>query len=684
MKKYQQNELKKKAEEEKKKLEISSGVNDFELLSNKKETPRKKEPILPTNENDINLEGKPVPKMIFAKAGQNFSLIAQEIFKFEFDTPIDKCKKSDPIPLYNQLDDLEEYRNRRKRDNDIAKAVDILDKIINNKLKKDTLNYLIRRNRIGKACDKLEKLMADKLKKKFLDRLAKLKNNLLMKQLLESRLKNADNGLLKHYFDIWRENAKKKPSNENAKSKRISRRVRPKKYRSKSRKNNNKKLMKDAFDIWRENASFEPTRSVLDKIKKNKLLNDSNDNKKNKLIDKYKNKMMQVLLNIYQRQKNIKLKKYLDKWRKVKNLLDEPEKIEPKYKKKPRIGGDKNISDIDENSFIPSYYNQKHNLYTKKDSPYKKKYAQKPLEPEPEKEPQVQKDKDYSDTSSNNESAIGNGEYLIQNTKVIKQPRNYTSQSFFIDKNKENNLAQNNYQLNTHNPNQLPMTMKGDFVSLIEQNPKILTQKNPRIQVTNAMCDIEEIMNNENTEDEELNTEEFDNEITRLNEDFVIDKNKVLSKVIRNCDKDLYASQKPFRTRKDQYYSVSIPLNDNEAKWEFLNNIKGERDKKNQNSNTRDNSYKLREMNFSQFYRSPKKAPPRVEEDEQTLIGNRIKRPGERKKTQKHIMNTTGKEFRRNRNNIASYNIDRSRGKIELDPKYKSIDFGDDDYESED
>jgi hypothetical protein len=750
LKKYQQNELKKKAEEEKKKLEISSGVNDFELLSNKKETPKKKEPILPTTQNDINLEGKPLPKMIFAKAEQNFSLIAPEIFKFEFDTPIDKCKNSDPIPLYNQLDDLEEYRNERKikRDNDIAKAVDILDKlinkklkeklmnnlkklnntkkgldlldkIINNKLKKDTLNYLIRRNRIGKACDKLEKLMADKLKKKFLDRLAKLKNNLLKKQVLESRLKNADKGLLKHYFDIWRENAKKKPSNESAKSKRISRRVRPKKYRSKSRKNNNKKLMKDAFDIWRENASFEPTRSVLDKIKKNKLLNDSNDNKKNKLIDKYKNKMMQVLLNIYQRQKNLKLKKYLDKWRKVKNLLEEPEKIEPKYKKKPRIGGDKNISDIDENSFTPSYYNQKHNLYTKKDSPYKKKYAQKPLEPEPEKEPQdVPKDKEYSDTSSNNESAIGNGEYLIQNTKVIKQPRNYTSQSFFIDKNKANNSAQNNYQLNTHNPNQLPMTMKGDFVSLIEQNPKILTQKNPRIQVTNAMCDIEEIMNNENTEDEELNTEEFDNEITRLNEDFVIDKNKVLSKVIRNCDKDLYASQKPFRTRKDQYYSVSIPLNDNEAKWEFLNNIKGERDKnnlnkfeliqkeaepiievneeketphkklrsdkKNQNSSTKDNSYKLREMNFSQFYRSPKKAPPKVEEDEQTLIGNRIKRPGERKKTQKHIMNTTGKEFRRNRNNIASYNIDRSRGKIELDPKYKSIDFSNDDYESED
>ena len=34
------------------------------------------------------------------------------------------------------------------------------------------------------------------------------------------------------------------------------------------------------------------------------------------------------------------------------------------------------------------------------------------------------------------------------------------------------------------------MTMKGDFSKLIEKNPDILKQKNPRIQVTNATCDL--------------------------------------------------------------------------------------------------------------------------------------------------------------------------------------------------
>ena len=239
--------------------------------------------------------------------------------------------------------------------------------------------------------------------------------------------------------------------------------------------------------------------------------------------------------------------------------------------------------------------------------------------------------------------------------------------------------------------------MKGDFVSLIEQNPKILAQKNPRIQVTNATCDLNQIMNNENTEDE-LNSEEVNYEMDKLNNNFVIDKNKVLSKVIKNCDKDLYASQKPFKTKKDQWYSVSIPLNDNEAKWEFLNNIKGERDKNNLNkfeliqkekepikeekeekesgpyntktlrsdrkniNNNKENTYKLREMNYSQFYRSPMKSP-KIEEDEKSLIGNRIKRPGERQNTQRSFMKRRGRNF------------DRSRGKIEFDPKYRSIDY---------
>ena len=934
LKRYKENELKKKAEQEKNKFAISSGVNDFELISDKPETPRQVNEITP--HSDLNFEAKPAPKMEFQTAGQNFSLIAPEVF--EFGTPADKFRNLDIKPISNQLDNLDKLNNEKKRKealenlakklndilpkakkesddqmkkdvldklknlNDIAKAVEKLDnlfntkpkkdvldklkknaddqkaledlnkllekklkqkfldnlkknrdeqkaleklgKVINNNLKKQAFDDLKRLNNIGKAAealdklindklkkdafndlkdkykkclgtDKLEKLLTDKLKRKFLDRLLdrlddndkmksaldkwkdivdrgkikdalvgnarkkkaldkwkdiadrrkildKLKNNLRKNKSLGDILKNLDNKKLKDYFDRWNENAK--PKKKAPKSKRISRRNKSasKRNRTKGKKNKDKKLLKQAFDKWRENSSFEPTRNVLEKLKSNKInLDKLSDAEKEDLLQKYKNKMMQVLLNIYKRQRNLLLKKYLDKWRKAKNPDNESEIEEPKYKKKPRINDKKEFSESETDSFNPKYYNPKTNLYKKNipNMPYKKRYAKMPYEqPEEFKKKEDEEEnkdednndidnnndedmdnieednnndldnnidedidndedkykynlkplnkEDYSDTSSNNESIMGNGEKLIQNRKVIAQPRNYTSQSFFIDKNNANNIMPTNYQMTTHNTNQLPMTMKGDFVSLLEQNPKLINQKNPRIQVTNATCDLKEIMNNGNEEDD-LNSEEVDNEMDKLNNNFVIDKNKVLSKVIQNCDKDLYASQKPFKSKKDPWYSVSIPLNDNEAKWEFLNNIKGERDKNNLNKfeliqketepikeeneepnnapysiktfksvknnnnvpNQKDNSYKLREMNFSQFYRSPMRTP-RVLDDEKFFMGSRGKRPDIRIGTLKGLLNSSSR-MRNDRNN----NIDRSRLKIEFDPKYKSIDY---------
>lgn len=77
-------------------------------------------------------------------------------------------------------------------------------------------------------------------------------------------------------------------------------------------------------------------------------------------------------------------------------------------------------------------------------------------------------------------------------------------------------------------------------------------------------------MNNDNVE----NYAYVNNEEDKFNNNFFIDKNKILSKVIQNSDKDLYASQKPFRAKNDQWYSVSIPLNIKEAKWDFINDKK--------------------------------------------------------------------------------------------------------------
>ena len=57
-------------------------------------------------------------------------------------------------------------------------------------------------------------------------------------------------------------------------------------------------------------------------------------------------------------------------------------------------------------------------------------------------------------------------------------------------------------------------------------------------------------------------------------------------------------------------------------------------------------------------------------EDDKSLMSNKIRRPGK----QSSNLNTSYKSRRRN-NNFGSNNIDRSRGKIELDPKYRSIDY---------
>jgi hypothetical protein len=479
---------------------------------------------------------------------------------------------------------------------------------------------------------------------------------------------------------------------------------------------NENKLLKQAFDIWRKKSSFDETREVLDKIKKSKLMRFKlKDKDKDAVIDKYKNKMMQVLLNIYQRQRHLILKKYLDKWRHAGN--PDKDEDEPKYKKKKRIEDNKYTTDSDAD-FKPTYYNSKQNIYAKRNIiSYQKKIVQK-TEQFNYDDMEEEKDK-ISDTSSNNESVMGKGEVLTQVKKVvISQSRNYTSQSFFIDKNAGNALRNNNYnyQTTTHNTNQLPMTLKGDFLSLIEKNPKLLSQKNARIQVTNATCDLNQIMNDENSEND-LNSEEVDFEVENIkNNNFVIDKSKVLTKVIQNCDKDLYAAQRPFRVKKDKYYSVSIPLKDNEAKWEFLNHIQGERDKNNMNKfeliqkenepikevpeenestpyskktyrtnrkkvPAKENSYKLREINFTQFYRSPMKSP-KVTEEEKSMASSRaprIRKLEKRKNTQTSLLNNTrvwNINISRNIDNYGSNNIDRSRGKIELDPRSRSIDYG--------
>ena len=797
LRRYKQNELKKKAEEDKNKLCVSSGVNDYEVISDKQPDPNKNKnsQIFISSPNDINILAQ--PKVVSESTGPNFSLIAPEKSTFKFEDPMEPRNKSDLDMIKNQLKDADELKNKndlkkyydkwkdlankkdimdklknklndlykKKKDDDIAKAAKKLDDLLNLKTKKDTfdtirktagnnegfkildklfkdkdndlkkeaLNNLKRNDDSLKTLEKLNKLLNDKLKKNFLDNLKKnaddkkdmdkLNKGLdLLDKLLKKKMKKDALDLLKRNNDLakaadkleklinnkLKDDAFKTLKDFGDKSTPTKKRV---SHRKKMKKNKNDDtdddmdLLRDAFDIWKQNSLFKPKREILDQMKKNKLLSNKfdklNNNEKNNLLEKYKHKMMQVLLNIYTRQRHLLTKRYFDRWRKAPKINEEIVD-EPKYKKKPRIEGKKDFTDSERDSFKPTYYNSKINQY-------QKRYI-------PEEEINEGEKEIFSETSSYCESALGNGVYLTQVKRVISQARNYTSQSFFIDKNIRNSLT-NNYQVNTHNTNQLPMTMKGDFLSLIEKNPKILRQKNPRIQVTNATCDLDQIMNNETTEDE-LNSEEVDYEMEKLNNNFVINKSRVLSKVIKNCDKDLYAAQRPFKVKKDQWYSVSIPLNDNEAKWEFLNNIKGERDKNNLNkfeliqneeepmnverdnveinpystktyrndrkkSANKDNSYRLREMNYSQFYRSPKKLLKLAGEDDRAFMNSTFNplRRTEKKTNTRPFLNTYSRNWRNNNNyNIGSNNIYRNRGKIELDPKSRTIDYGYGDY----
>ena len=265
------------------------------------------------------------------------------------------------------------------------------------------------------------------------------------------------------------------------------------------------------------------------------------------------------------------------------------------------------------------------------------------------------KEQNSDDNSLNNSTT--SGIYLKGAKTENLKPIIYTSQSFFIDKNTINSdpseLQNISYYRNI--TNKYPMKMKGDFSKLIEKNPEILKQKNPRIQVTNATCELEqfderEFFQNKNI-NKNINLLKLDPNLSEKIEN-KYNKNGELTRVVYNCDRDIYESQLPYETQKQSWISMSIPLKNDVAKWEFLNGVKGERYKNNankfeliqkeryiKNSSNRhiklvekkrgneskslskiseesitNVQYKLREMNYSQFYKSPIRAKSKTDE----------------------------------------------------------------------
>ena len=713
----------------KKNAGMSEGFRILDKLFNKKINLYKKKLIDKLKKNcNIKKAAEKLEKLINDK-------IKKEILE-DF---IKKSKQEKGLELLNELINkklLKKYFDKLLLNNNITKACEILDKLINDKLKEDTWKKLVAMDFINML--EHYKNKSDKNKKQREEKYLKAFNNL--KKLKNNERQNLLNKYLQKWNDIaTRRKVKDKFVKQYSKKKALNHWKKIKELRDILQGLKNYALKKKYFNELKGEVE---RKNILRKARKNKLLGKAIKNKEKtnlNILRKYFNKWKNIadmmnqreekiknLLNILKEQENRLLKKYFDKWlnnAKIEETSPEPELDNdiPKYKKKEKFKEREIIILEIMNEFNPTYYNSKKNLFKQSDIPLRK-YEKKENEyieqsqgfnyiETPEQEaPKIKKNlmkiskynNDDNESSSNEDTIHGIGETLIQREKIIGQPRNYTSQSFFIDKNLQNNLVNSkNYDINSYNKNILPMKMKGDFLSLIEQNPKILEQKNPRIQVTNATCDLGQIINNENT-DNELNPEEIDDEIEKLNDNFIINKNKVLSKVIKNCDKDLYEAQKPFRVKKDKWYSVGIPLNNNEAKWEFLNNIKGERGKNNTNkfeliqkegepikedisynrgiglkrryentTKNRDTSFKLREINFMQYYRSPMKNKKNEDEEKEIIRYGRFRKIQKRQITQTLFVNSSAQK----RNLKNKYNIDRSHGRIELDPQNKTIDY---------
>ena len=480
-------------------------------------------------------------------------------------------------------------------------------------------------------------------------------------------------------------------------------------YRRSPKKSKNKRYLKKALYKWKINTS---------------LMNN------NDLLNKYRRKVLQDLLKIYKKGQNSEIKKYFDKWKNTEdkkeedNGNNEPNEEIMKYKKKPRMEyKDDIIEEYDQetikekDSFKPTYYLPKQNIYNQifekpkidesihepvesninidkeKVLPYIKKYGQRNYKNidkkeyienptynyEPDQMGYYQKipskknlrenkkivnnnniinnNNNYQLSDTSSEESFLSGMTLIQNAKEIKEPRNYTSQSFFIDKQKENGMPKpkndnNINQKEIYKINQIPNIMKGDFENFIDQNPKIFEKKNPRIQVTRATCDLSNIIENGNND--------------------MNNNNKVLSNIVQKCDYDLYANQKS-KSKKDKWYSMSIPLNQLKQVPDYKKQNKNEMTEKNENdkvyynyktikpiftdnkNKNGINNYTLQEMNCSQYYKSPMRNIKRNKYGDKFQINEAvIKIPGKQRRNIHQSLSPLDTNRRRN-NYIEDY-----------------------------
>ena len=555
----------------------------------------------------------------------------------------------------NAFEKLKDYADKMKEIQNIENGMKKAENIMNNNFKKNAFEKLKNFNKINiitkfnvlqkyfkkdnleekenneNTEDKKENQIEDELNSNDIE---PIKDILIRKNIL-FKLKKEDT---KKEDDKKEDEKKEDEKKEESRKKRISHRKSPKKN-SLRKKKSKKKNLKKAFDKWKRYSFSSDT--------------------KDDLINKYKNKVLQDLLKVYKKnKKNSLLRNYFDKWKNKEQAKEEEEEKEIlKYKKKPKILDNKDIieedkeqefiKENDNDTFRPVYFLSKQNLYNnvlynqnpnidesihepydsnmintnnlnKNNAPYIKKYGQRNFNKKNKNISNNQNDKEYeqtSDDTSSNEGSILSGISLIQKKEEIKEPRNYSSQSYFIDTNNKKDITQNEiYKIN-----KIPNVMKGYFDNFIENNPNILYNKNPRIQITSSTYDIDELNNVDNNKYDINNT------------------------IIQKCDYDLYANQKS-KSKRDKWYSMSIPLNK-----AYKYNNKNEMIKKNENDRI---NYKLQEMNVSQFYKSPNRRIYKNKFEDKFII------PGKNKRN----MNKSLSPFNRyNRNNEINNKIEFDR-----------------------
>ena len=376
---------------------------------------------------------------------------------------------------------------------------------------------------------------------------------------------------------------------------------------SKDLENNNK-----SFD---ENINLKKTKTYLDnylnnsdnnikhfkkRISYRRRIKNNQKSKKDKLKQKLKQLKrvsLLLLIRLYKNQNNRIIKKYFDRWK---------NKNSQKYIKKIILGHILNMPKDSKLSSTNSNKNNLNNLKIQRCNTFDNNYSENAiskinpnniLENIKKKNEQLTEKNNKIKNKSQNEQNINSDDDTSVNMSIMSginleevkcenmKPIIYTSQSFIIDKNKINEIQKEfpkfNYYKNINNKN--PMKMKGDFRQLIIKNKDLLQKVSPRIQITNATCELEQFSVTENSKPNINNIN-----ILNLNPNISINmtknyKKKDLKNVINNCDKDIYKPNNNNEGEKQRWISMSIPLDNDMANWNFLDSVTGIRRKNNIN-----------------------------------------------------------------------------------------------------